>query len=213
MDFKDIKNTWKDSFNNDDLLNKDEIEAKLKIKSKSNTALNKVKRNYKIELVLGVVLSVCFIVWMSLNLSNKYNFIFLVLTILFFGTLISFTWRNFQKIRRTVLSNEQLKPALKKTIKDIEKYVNFNKSNFTKFLLLPFAIIFGMFIGLFIGIGEKEISEVFLILESGIIKVLLLVIILSAVFIPISQYFNRRMYKQHLDELKQCLEDFEEIEE
>ena len=213
MDFKDIKNTWRDSFNNDELLNKDEIEAKLKIKRKSNTALNKVKRNYKIELVLGIVLSVYFVVWMSINLSNKYNFIFLALTILFFGTLISFTWRNFQKIRRTVLSNEQLKPALKKTIKDIEKYVNFNKSNFTKFLLLPFAIIFGMFIGLFIGIGEKEISEVLLILESGIIKVLLLVIILSAVFIPTSQYFNRKMYKQHLDELKQCLEDFEETEE
>lgn len=213
MDFNDIKNTWKDSFNNDNLLNKDEIEAKLKIKSKSNTALNKVKRNYKIELVLGVSLSVCFIVWMSLNLSDKYNFIFLALTILFFGALISFTWRNYKKIRRTVLVNEQLKPALKKTIIDIEKFVNFNKSNFSKFLILPFAIIFGMFIGIFIGIGEKEISEVFLIIESRIIKVVLLVIILSTVFIPISLYFNKKMYKQHLDELKQCLEDFEEIEE
>jgi hypothetical protein len=69
-----------------------------------------------------------------------------------------------------------------------------------------------MFIGIFVGIGEKEISEVFLILESRIIKVVLLVIILSTVFIPISLYFNKKMYKQHLDELKQCLKDFEEIE-
>ncbi len=31
--------------------------------------------------------------------------------------------------------------------------------------------------------------------------------------IPISQYLNKKMYKRHLDELKQCLKEFEEIEE
>jgi len=213
MEFKDIKNTWKDSFIENELLNKDEIKARLKIKGKSNTALNKVKRNYKIELILGGIMSVYFIVWISFNLSDKYKFILIALSIIFFGTLISFTWRNFQKIRKTVLSNEQLKPALNKTIKDIERYVNFNKSNFTKFLLLPFAIVFGMFIGLFMGLGEKEISEIFLILEGDIVKMVLIMVVLSSVFIPISQYFNKKMYKQHLDELKQCLEEFEDYKD
>ncbi|MCK5168849.1 MAG: hypothetical protein KAQ75_03130 [Bacteroidales bacterium] len=213
MDFNDIKNAWKNSFKNEKLLNKEEIEAKLKIRGKSNTALNKVKRNFKFELILGGILSVFFISWIFINLEAEYKLIIIVLTVLFFGTLFSFTWRNFRKIRKTIISTEQLKPALIKTIKDIERYVNFNKSNFTKFILLPFAVCFGMSIGLFIGAGDQGISEIFSILESRIVKIILTLVIVCAVFIPISQYFNKKMYKQHLDELKQCLKDFEEIEE
>lgn len=211
MDFKEIKNVWKDSVKDEKLLNKEEIEAKLKIKGKSNTALNKVKRNYKIELYSGGILAILFILWMYINLSNEYRLILLLITILFFGILFSFTWRNFRKVRKTVISSEQLKPALIKTIKDIERYVNFNKSNFSKFLLLPFAICFGMVIGLFINSEDKGISEIFDAAE--IIKLVVALVIVSAVFIPVSQYFNKKMYKQHLDELKQCLKDFEEIEE
>ncbi len=211
MDFNDIKNTWKNSFKDEELFNKQEIEAKLKIKGKSNTALNKVKRNYKFELILGGSFSVFFIVWMFINLAMDYKFIIIILTVLFFGILISFTWRNFRKVRKTIISSEQLKPALIKTIKDIERYVNFNKSNFSKFLLLPFAICFGMVIGLFMNSADKEILEIFDSVE--IIKLVVTLVIVSAVFIPISQYFNKKMYKQHLDELKQCLKEFEEIEE
>lgn len=211
MDFKEIKNVWKDSVKDEKLLNKEEIEAKLKIKGKSNTALNKVKRNYKIELYSGGILAILFILWMYINLSNEYRLILLLITILFFGILFSFTWRNFRKVRKTVISSEQLKPALIKTIKDIERYVNFNKSNFSKFLLLPFAICFGMVIGLFMNSEDKGISEIFD--SAEIIKLVVTLVIVSAVFIPVSQYFNKKMYKQHLDELKQCLKDFEEIEE
>lgn len=213
MDFNDIKNIWENSFKDEEVLNKNEIEAKLKIKSKSNITLNKVKRNYKFELILGGILSAFFIVWIFFNLSTDYKFFIIVLTVLFFGTLLSFTWRNFKKVRKTVISSEQLKPALIKSIKDIERYVNFNKSNFTKYLLLPFAIVFGMSVGLFIGTGEKEILELFSILESEMVPIISILIILSAFFIPFSQYFNKKMYKQHLDELKQNLTDFEEIEE
>lgn len=213
MDFNDIKNTWKNSFKDEEFLKKNDIEAKLKIKRKSNTALNKIKRNFKFEIILGGCLTILFIFWMYIHLWTEYKFFLIVLTVLFFGALLSFTWRIFGKVRKTVISGEQIKPALQKTIKDIERYVNFNKSNFTKYFLLPFAIIFGMLIGLFAGAGEIEISEIFLILESRIVKIVLILIIMSAIFIPISQFFNKKMYKQHLDELKQYLKEFDEIED
>ena len=44
MDFNDIKNAWKDSFKDEELLNKEEIKTKWKIKGKSNTALDKIKK-------------------------------------------------------------------------------------------------------------------------------------------------------------------------
>ncbi|MDA3952734.1 MAG: hypothetical protein PF485_03740 [Bacteroidales bacterium] len=211
MDFKDIKNAWKDSFEDEELLNKEDIEAKLRIKSKSNTALNKVKRNYKIELIFGGILSLLFLLTMYFNLRSQYRLLLMFFTILFFGILLSFTWRNFRRIRKTVITNENLKSALIKTIKDIERYVNFNKSNIVKYLLMPFAICFGMTIGLFMGADEQNLSEIFT--KHVIIKLSIVLVVLSIVFIPIAQYFNKKMYKQHLDELKQCLKDFEETEE
>jgi len=211
MDFNEIKSVWKNTIKDEKLLNKEEIEAKLKIKSKSNTALNKVKRNYKIELYSGGIMAVFFILWVYINLSGEYKIILPLITVLFFGILFSFTWRNYKKVSRTVILPEQLKPALVKTIDDIQRYVNFNKSNFTKYLLLPFAMCFGMFIGLFIGAGDKDIMEIFSTFE--IVKMAIALLVSSAIFIPVSQYFNKKMYKQHLDELKQCLKEFEQIED
>lgn len=211
MDFDEIKNVWKNTIKDEKLLNKEDIEARLLIKSKSNTALNKIKRNYRIELYSGGIMALFFISWMFINLSNNYKLILVPVTTVFFGLLFSVTWRNYRKVSRVKISSEKLKPALKQTIQDIQKYVNFNKSNFTKYLLLPFAICFGMIVGLFMGLEGESITEVLSVYE--IIKIGITLVVLSALFIPISQYYNKRMYNQHLSELKQCLKEFEEIEE
>lgn len=209
MDFDEIKNTWKNSLRDDQHLNKDEIVNKIKIKSESNTALNKVKRSYKIELITGGTIAIFFMIWMYINLVKEYRYIFLSFSFIFFGILLLFTWRNYRKVSKTVISSDQLKPALMKTIQDIEKYVDFNMSNFAKYLLLPFAICFGMMVGLFISAGNQPLLEIFTLRE--IIKLVVTLVVLSALFIPLSQFMTRRMYKQHLDELKQCLKEFDEI--
>ncbi len=211
MDFNDIKKTWKDSLKADHYLDKDEIKGKLKIKSDSNTALNKVKRNYKIELLAGTIIALLFIVWIYLNLSKDYKYIIAGFTILFFGVLISITWRSYRRIKNAVISSDQLKPALEKTIRDIERYVDFNRSNFSKYLIMPFAICFGMIVGLLVGAGDEPLKNIFTINE--IIKLVAALVILSGIFIPFSQFMTRKMYKQHLDELKYCLKEFEDINE
>jgi len=211
MDFNEIKSTWKNSMNAEPKLNKKEIESKLKIGNDSNTALNKVKRNYRIELFLGGFIGLLFIFWMYINLNDRYKYALLTIAVLFFGVLISFTWKNYLKVRRTVISTGQLKPALLKTINDIEKYVDFNTSNFSKFLLMPFAIFFGMIIGIFIDAGNQPLSQIFS--WGEILKITFILTLLSAFFIPFSQFMTRKMYKQHLDELKQCLKEFQDIED
>jgi hypothetical protein len=210
MDFNDIKNSWKNSVQSDQHLDKHDIEAQLKIKSDSNTALNKVKRNYKIELYLDTVLTLLFIVWIYSSIIRDYKYLLIGATLLFFGVLILFTWRNFKRIQHTSISSDQLKPALEQTISDIKKYVDFNRSNFAKYLLMPFAISFGMIIGLLIGAGDEPLKNVFS--WNEIIKLAIALVIMSGFFIPFSQYMTKKMYKQHLDELKQCLKEFQEIE-
>lgn len=213
MDFKDLKNTWKDSFKDEELLNKKEIEAKLKIKGKSNTALNKVKRNYLFELILSGSLSVFVIIWLHLNIHSSGKYFIILIAFLFFGALFSFALYNYCKVKNIVISTDQLKPALKDTIRNIERYVNFNKSNFTKFILLPFAILFGMFLGLQIGSGETGFIETLSsISNTSLIKMLIVFVVGSIIMVPISQYLNKKMYKRHLDDLKDCLKEFESID-
>ena len=213
MDFNEFKNTWKNSFKDEEFLNKQEIEHKLKIKSKSSTALKKVKRNYQIELILGGSMSLVFIIIMIKFLYGESRILLPVITFIFFGILLLFTWRNYNKIRYQEILTDQLKPTLKQIIIDIERYVNFNRSNFSKYLLIPFAIAFGMILGIFMGLGDVELNEVLFVLQIKALKLATILVVVSGISIPLSLFMNKRMYKNHLDELKQCLKDFEEIED
>ncbi len=214
MDFNDIKNTWKNSFEEEKLLNKNEIEARLKIKSRSGTALRKIKRNYKFELIFSSILSVIFIAWLFFNVTSPNKYMVIISAALFFGSLTFLCWSNYNKVKNTIITSDRLKPALLKTIKDVEWYVKFNKSNFTKFMLIPFALVFGLFLGFHVGLNTEDIRATIPYVDTKeVIKILSVVVIGSLIMIPLSQYFNKKMYKQHLDELKQCLKEFEEIEE
>lgn len=214
MDFNDIKNAWKDSFEDSELLNKEEIEDKLRIKSNSNTALNKIKKSYRFELILAIPIFIGIIIGLFIFLKYPFKIYIIPAAVLFLGWAISFTWRNYNRIRKTVISTEQLKSALIKTIYDIERYVNFNTSSYVKFIIIPFSFAFGMLMGLSIAAGDRDIIEIILSLGTkAIVKMASILVIGSAVMIPFSQYINRKLYKQHLDKLKKYLKEFEDTEE
>lgn len=210
MDFNDIKKTWKNSFNKNEVLDKSKIEAQLKVKSKSNTALNKVKRNYIIDLGAGLILMILILFWMFYKIDSDFKYYLISFSVLFFGLILYWTVYNFLKIKDTSISTDQLKPALKQTIKDIERYVNFNKSTFAKYLLMPFSIGLGMLISVFDDAGNLPIYEI--LSTKELIRMGIFLIVASAIFITISQYYNKKMYKQHLDELKKCLDEFDDLQ-
>jgi arsenate reductase-like glutaredoxin family protein len=211
MDFDNIKKTWKNSFNKNEVLDKSRIEAQLKIKSKSNTALNKVKRNYKFDLYAGLILTILIVYHVIKTMNFEYKYIFVSFIVLFFGSIIWWSIYNFLKIRKTEISSDKLKPALKQTIKDIERFVNFNKSTFAKYLLMPLSICTGMLYSVFQDAGNIAISEI--LSKQELIKLVIFLVVFSALFIPLAQYYNKKMFKRHLDELKKCLDEFDDIDD
>lgn len=214
MDFNEIKNTWKDSFKDSELLNKEEIEAKLKIGSKSNTALNKIKKSYRFELILATPMFIGIIASLFVFLDYAYKIIIIPAAVLFLGWAVSFTWRNYNRIRKTVISADHIKQALEKTIKDIERYVNFNMSSFVKFIIIPFSFAFGMLMGLLVASGDKAFMDILMSLGTrSILKMIIILVLGSSIMIPVSQFTNKKLYKRHLDKLKQYLKEFEEIDE
>jgi len=218
MDFNEIQNTWKNSFRRKKSLDREQIETLLKIRKNSNSALNKIKKSYKIELIVGSIMYIIIVFGLFWFIKSSAVYIFLLLITLLLGGGIYFAWKSYKKINKTIFDSEGLKPSLIKTITDIEKFINFGKSNFVKYLIIPFAILLGMFIGIFIASqftsDNKEFMEMILTLERrSIVKMIFVLIITSAGTIVYSQFMLKRMYKQHLDELNQCLKEFEETDQ
>lgn len=217
MDLKELKNIWNDSYKDDKHLDKEQIEAMLKIKSKSKTALGKIKKSYKFEFISGVIMYLVIIFGLLFFIKTLMVLIFIGLVTLIMGLPYYYAWRTYNKIKDTVISDKRLKPTLISTIFDIEEYVNFTKSTLAKYMIIPFALLLGMSIGIFISLsftsGDMNFIEtIYSLKPKSIIKMILILVIGSGVMIPLSQYLNKKMYKRHLDELKQCLREFEEAE-
>ncbi|MCD4746492.1 MAG: hypothetical protein K8R58_09345 [Bacteroidales bacterium] len=213
MDFNEIKNTWKDSFKEKERLSSGQIKAMLKIKSKSNTALKKIKSSFKIELITGTLMYMFIISSMFFLMDFPESFIFFVIVSMLMGIPMIFYYRTYKKIRQTVYTENTLKQSLLKTTKDIKKFVMVGKNNYLRFILILLATITGMFMGLFIGTGENNIIEIFSEIKTrSIVKMIVLLCVFGGVLIPISRYWYKRKFKRHYDELKKCLREFEETE-
>lgn len=217
MDLNELKNIWNDFYKDDIHLDKEQIGAMLKIKSKSKTALVKIKKSYKFEFISVAIMYLIILFGLLFFIKTSTVLIFIGLITLIMGLPYYYVWKTYKKIKNTVISSKRLKPTLISTINDIEKYVNFTKSTLAKYIIIPFALLLGMSMGIFISLsftsGDMNFIETVCTLKAkSIIKMILILVIGSGVMIPLSQYFNKKMYKQHLDELKQCLKEFEETE-
>jgi hypothetical protein len=125
--------------------------------------------------------------------------------------LVSYSGKSYKRLREFQKYDEQLKPALEKTISVIENHLKFGMGNLYKFVLIPLALVFGIAIGILSVSGWAEFWPTIQSLENkSLIKIILVIVLGSAITIPYSQYMMNRMYKQHVDELKKCLKEFDE---
>ena len=211
MDFNEIKNTWKDSFDEKERLSSGQIEAMLKIKSKSNNALNKIKSNFKSELITGVAMYLFIIAGIFLLVDIPQSIIFFVIVSLLMGLPLFFYFRTYKKIKHSNYTERNLKQSLINTTRDIEKFVLKGKRSYFKYSLIPLATITGMFIGLYAFSGEDNIIEIFNSLgKRTIVKMIILLTTFSGIMIPFSKYWFKKKFKQDYFELKKCLKELEE---
>ena len=211
MDFNDIKNTWNASFSEKERLSSSQIEAIIKLKRRSNTAIEKIKKSFKVELLSGCLMYLFIIAGLLSLMKMPEAMVFLALVTLIMGLPLYFYYKNYRKVKNVTYSESTLKQTLIKTTDDIEEFVNIGKGTLLKFIMIPSATIIGMFMGLFIGTGKNDIIEILSTLETrSIIKMTVLLLLLTGLLIPLSKYWFKRKFKQHYDELKKCLNDLEE---
>lgn len=212
MDFKEIQNIWKTSFN-EEQLSPAQLEAMLKIKSRSNTALKKLKNSFRFELITGGLMYLFIIFAIILLLDFPLSIIFFIIVSGLMVIPLLFYYKTYRKIRDTIYTDSTLKNSLIQTTHDIEKFVKIGQGNILRFILIPFAIVTGMTIGLFIGTGETDIIEIFNHLETRtFVKMIVLLAVFTGVLIPFSRHWYKKKFQQHFKELKDCLKQFEENE-
>lgn len=213
MDFNEIRNTWKDSYANK-RLNKEQIEARLSLKARSNSILATITRNYIYGMAALVVVYSIAIVLLLLFIKSTLLLILLFIALtLMNGIAFYISVRNYKTIKNSVRTDENIRPTLEKTIRIMEKSLRFGMGNFYKYLIIPFSLLVGVGIGIFIGSGDRTFMETIYQLETkSIIKIVLVIVIGSIIAIITSQFTMKKMYKEHYESLKQCLHDLDENE-
>ena len=215
MEVNDLKNLWRDSFSDkESKLSPEEINERLKLKSKSNFLMRKVKRSFQFELIFGAFFTILGLFKLIPETNTMKEVLYLGLFVLVMIVLFGFVFMKYRKFNGIKILQDQLRPALEQWIKILEKYVKFNTSKFTKFILLPAAMILGFSLGLSIGADDLSMAEIFD--KLGTQKIIFVVIVGSGMYLlmlPIAKWGNKKLYGSHLNELKQCLKDLEELEE
>lgn len=213
MNFEDIKHTWNSSFEKKDKLESEQIAEMLKIKSKSNTALNKIKNSFKIELIAGGLLYLVIVIGIFALIELPSALIIFLLVSLLMGIPMLFYYRNYRRIRYTVYTDSSIKQSLAQTVNDIEKFVMIGKGISLKIFLIPAATCVGMLMGLIIGTGKTDFIEIFLELETrSIVRMIVVLTLFTGLLVPLSRYSFKRRFKQHYDDLILYLKEFEETE-
>jgi hypothetical protein len=211
MDFNEIKNTWKDSFNEKERLSSSQIVDMLKLKRRSNTAIEKIKKSFKVELIGGGVMYLFIIIGLFCLMKMPEVLVFFALVTLIMGLPLHFFYKNYRRIKHVTYSESTLKQTLTKTTDAIEEFVNIGKGTWLKLIMIPLATIIGMFMGLFISTGKSDIIEIFSMLETrSIIKMVVLLFVWAGLLIPLSKYWFKKKFKQHYIELKNCLKELDE---
>jgi len=211
MDFEQIRYQWESSFKEKELLDKEQLQALLKIRESSNTALKKLIRNQRLGLIINTIMYLILVSGIYAFIESPSSFVLIGIFSLLMVVVYYFSGRSYIRIRKVQISDEQLKPALQKTIKELEQNLKFGMGNLYKYVLIPLALTVGIGIGIFSVSGYAEFWHTIQSLENrSVIKIILVIVIGSAITIPYSQYMMNRMYKQHVDELKRCLKEFDE---
>lgn len=211
MEFDEIKNTWKDSFNKNEKLNSDQVEARLRLRSRSNTAIRKIKNSFKMELIAGAIMYIFIISALFYFIGSPEVLLFFIIITLLMGAPYYLYFKNYQKIKHVGYAENTLRQALFDTTNDIEKFVNIGAGSPLKIVMIPLASITGMIIGLFIGTGENDFIEILYSLEKkSIIKMIVVLVVTSGVLIPFSRLRFKQKFKQHYNELKRNLDELNE---
>jgi len=217
MKTDDILGSWKKGGDvgesgNEEQLTGDQIAERLEMKGRSDAVLGKILRNSRRSLAAVVVMYGVITAGLFLLISPVTALLLWLGVTVFLAYAFLQGVRHYRRIKEALAMDVELKTSLERTIPVMERYLRFGMGTLYKYVLIPAALVLGVVIGIYIGAGERGFLETVRTLEtSSIVKIILVIVVGSAVTIPLSQLAMKRQYRDHLDELRECLGALDEL--
>ena len=213
MDFNELKDIWKSNSGSADALSEKQLDDLLKLKRRSNISVDKLRRNNAGSLLTGFTMYVV-IAGVIIGFTEVRNMVILlplVSALLLVPLLLGY--RFYKTMGRLRLAEMNFSEMLDTSIRQMESYVRFGAGKVYKYMLIPIALITGVVIGILAATGGAPFIETLQGLETGsILKIALVIILGSAITIPVSQKMMGRMFIRHLEDLKTCRKELHSIE-
>ena len=197
----DLKSIWQQSGYEP----KGEHEIAAMLKRRSNTIINKLKRNVWFELIFTIVCGVALTIYTFTLQSKAMQWLIVSLLIM----LVSYLFYYIKKItllRKFDPSSENLKVTLKHLYDRLKIYFSFYKRSYA--VLYPVYFILALLFG-----AIESGFEAFLHKFANFGFLMAFVLISAAFFVLIyrfTDWYLRKLYGDHIDKLQELLNELED---
>lgn len=211
IELERLKNIW--SSNIEDDIGKQTIEQekiRALLSKKSTSIIDKLRKNLLGEIIMFCVCLVL-VACVPIYLQTKEVILIcaLIIALIFIPYLIYYL-KKYNELKRFFSYNQNIKSNLQLLISQLEKYLNiyfWGSLLLTPIsgFLLGFAILYEMkALGFLIYFDAFSSVNLSLILSFALLLTLL--------SYPLMKWYIRKLYGQHLEKLKDCLRELEEME-
>lgn len=200
MELEDLKSIWKNK--EPGFQAKDEHEIALMLKRRSNSIIDKLKRNVWFELILTVAVSIALLIY-AITLETgalKWTSISLLIMCLIYTF---YYIKKLTLLNRFRSVNENLHDNISLLIENLTGYLKFYKNSYA--ILYPVYFSLGLLFGALERGTDTYIS--FLSRPRTIIYLLLGAALFFFISSRFASWYLKKLYGNHLDKLKNLLNE------
>lgn len=200
MELDDLKSIWKQD--KPGFEPKQEAEIASMIKGRSNTIISKLKRSVWFELIFTIVCGLGLGIWALMVESGALMWTIISLIVLFVSYLFYYV-KKILLLNQFDSSKENLKNSLQHLFDRLTTYLTFYKRSY--------AILYPVYfcLGLAFGAMEKGLDDFLLRLSQP--KTIVTLVLLAGLFflctVWITNWYLKKLYGNHLDKLKELLNE------
>ena len=211
IDLDDLKHIWKDKI--DTTIDKQHMEQE-KIREllnrKSSNIIDRLRKNLLMEICLFVICLLLIACVPFYFHSNEVTILCLIVIALIFTPYLIYYIKKYRELKKFFSYNSSIKASLQALILQLEKYLHFYF--WGSLLLTPVSVFLSGFVILYEmkALGYLLYFDIF---NFSILSMLLsFALMLTLISYPIMKWYIRKLYGQHLEKLRDCLKELEEIE-
>ncbi len=211
IDLDDLKNIWRDNI--DSSIDKQRMEQdkiRTLLNKRSTNIIDKVRKNLLLEIVMFCVCLVLILIVPFYFRSKEVTFLCSMVIVVVFIPYLIYYIKKYRELKKFFSYHENIKTNLQALVIQLERYLSIYF--WGSLLLTPisgflsgFAILYEMK-----ALGFLLYFDVFS--SATLSMILSFALLLTLLSYPVMKWYIHRLYGRHLEKLKDCLKELQEME-